>query len=350
MGVDICLWRCRIGTFVTKASRAHSKIPAIVVPGTWPSLFIRATLLGMLLILAGDVELNPGPNPPITRTGARGGGQAQSLLSGYMRTTRSSQSNSPHVEERNADRHFDYNEETGRQSDAFTQILERISDLGNRFDRVEQKLDREVRELRVENERLSIEVIDLRQQQDRLESQSRRSNLLFHGIEPGDKTWEETETKVRDFMATSLNLDRDSVANKIEIERAHRLPGVRNPRPIIVKFLRFKDKDMVIKTARSTLKGTDFYVSEDFIKPVRDTRKLLQPFLHEAKSKQQRASLRYDKLLIEGVLYEYDERSKDIRPVQGRWRSGPDERGMRGPDVRGPDVREPDERGLQGGR
>ena len=62
----------------------------------------------------------------------------------------------------------------------------------------------------------------------------------------------------------SLKMDH----RKIEVERAHRTgtpttgPGVR-PRPIVVKFLRFKDKVVVLERTKN-LRGTYIFLNKDY--------------------------------------------------------------------------------------
>ena len=95
-----------------------------------------------------------------------------------------------------------------------------------------------VTELAKENERKN----------ERLESQSRRENLKFYGIDESRKeTWEESENKVRNYIAEGFNMNETD----IKIERAHRLGGSNSaPRPVIVKFSFYKHKERVLRTYR----------------------------------------------------------------------------------------------------
>ena len=84
-----------------------------------------------------------------------------------------------------------------------------------------------------------------------MEAQSRRENLKFHGVnEDEDETWDQSETKIRDYLTTVLEIDETSM----KIERAHRLPSKSKPRPIIVNFSHFKDKDEVLRKYRAKSK------------------------------------------------------------------------------------------------
>ena len=165
------------------------------------------------------------------------------------------------------------------------------------------------------------------QKLDQLENQSRRENLVFHGLK--DKTnesWEESESNVRKYISEDLGLD-DS---RISIERAHRLNTKSSPRPVIVKFSLFKDKDRVLKAYRekraneqennSQASGQDadtrsepkVRVAEDFSTRVRRIRRCLHPFLKNYLKENQDAYIKFDKLVVDGTVYTYDEDTKSL--------------------------------------
>jgi ribA/ribD-fused uncharacterized protein len=145
------------------------------------------------------------------------------------------------------------------------------------------------------------------------ECQSRRSNLRLHGIpEPVKETWSVTESIVRNLMIANLKFSQIEV-QKIDIDRAHRVgPYVKNgetPRPILVKFVLFKDRERVWE-ARRNLKNTDIWLAEDFPAEIEGNRKILYPFLRAALSFKKdesyhikQASLILDKLMINNKSY-----------------------------------------------
>lgn len=174
---------------------------------------------------------------------------------------------------------------------------------------------------------------------DQMENQSRRENLIFHGMtETDDETWEQSETKVRHFISDDLSLD-DS---RISIERAHRLNTRKSPRPVIVKFSHYKDKEKVLRTYREKVKelkenqhvnedaaaqgqpseASDdqepeslfggIRVAEDFSARVRKARASLRPFLRDYLKNKQDAFIKFDKLVVDDVTYVYDEIEKKL--------------------------------------
>ena len=73
-----------------------------------------------------------------------------------------------------------------------------------------------------------------------LEAYSRCENLKFENIVDENDGREDTESVLRDFLETELGLED---ASTVDIQRVHCL-GKKNddkPRPIIARFLRYKD-------------------------------------------------------------------------------------------------------------
>ncbi|KAJ8390532.1 hypothetical protein AAFF_G00103290 [Aldrovandia affinis] len=75
-----------------------------------------------------------------------------------------------------------------------------------------------------------------------------------------------------------------------------------NPRVIVAKFDFFKQKEE-IKRKSKELKGSKFYVSDQFPKEILDRRKKLYPILNENWKLDRRVTLVVDWLYIEGQLY-----------------------------------------------
>ena len=134
----------------------------------------------------------------------------------------------------------------------------------------------------------------------KLESHSRRNNLIFYGVpEEVNETSVKTESLLYSFLEDELKLKEDDI-DGISIERAHRL-GKRNangqkPRPIIAKFSFHKNKELILSNARS-LAGTVFGISQDFPREIVEIRRSLVRVLKDAKKEGR------DKLYINGQRY-----------------------------------------------
>ena len=72
-------------------------------------------------------------------------------------------------------------------------------------------------------------------------------------------------------------------------------------RPIVAKFVLREDRETVRRAAPKTLKNKPFGVNEQFPKEINEKRKQIYPLYKQAKNEEKRASLKIDKLYIEGV-------------------------------------------------
>lgn len=153
----------------------------------------------------------------------------------------------------------------------------------------------------------SAEIATLRACTDDAENRQRRNNLLFLGLpDSKSETWKESEEAVVLFCSDKLGV----VLDPDNIDHAHRLGSfVENKtRPIMVRFVRFKDRESVL-TSGIKLKDTGFSVREDFSRPVRIARKKL---LEYGKAQPSKFRLRHDKLFIDGRCYLYDAISETV--------------------------------------
>ena len=182
-------------------------------------------------------------------------------------------------------------------------IQKSVKRLDKKFDKMEKSLKdlkKENKELKHKNAELCDNVKNLQKKvQDlskknqelyskceNLEGQSRRQNLKFYNIpDSAGESWDVNERKVRDYIQNDLGLE----TTNISIERAHRLHSRLKPRPVIVKFSFFKDKEMVLNTFRQknraaprqqsdSIGSNDIRIGKDFPDRVRNQRSLLYPF------------------------------------------------------------------------
>ena len=200
------------------------------------------------------------------------------------------------------------------------------------------QLTKQVTELQSSVSQLESRTRETEMKTERLEAQSRRDNLKFHGFEDHrGETWEESENIVRRYISEELDLNESA----IQIERAHRVRSRNSPRPIIVKFSYYKDRDRVLKSFREKRKArssdgaqdttgdtgdgnggqeepdaySNIRVSEDYPERVVKARSDLYPFLQSSINQGHEVFLRYDRLIVDGQEYEYDNVRKRPVPV-----------------------------------
>jgi hypothetical protein len=138
--------------------------------------------------------------------------------------------------------------------------------------------------------------------------------MLIPGIkEDQAEDWKKTEDKVRDFITTNLKIDFAGDHDKFEIERAHRIEPKKqkHARPIIVRFLRWKQRNMVLTQPRH-LVGKSYSVVEDFSYPVREKRRLLYPTLKKARAEGKHANFSVDKMIVDGEYFVVNEEHKVV--------------------------------------
>ena len=130
-----------------------------------------------------------------------------------------------------------------------------------------------------------------------LQTRSMRDNLIFDGI--AETEGENTEDALKTFIATEME-----VTDEISFHRVHRIgkPVRGKSRPIVAKFVNFKDRENVRK-AGPNLAGKDYSVNEQFPKEIADRRKALYPHLKAARSNGKKATIVKDKLFIDGVQF-----------------------------------------------
>ena len=105
---------------------------------------------------------------------------------------------------------------------------------------------------------------DLEKQVEYIDNYSRRNSLVVRGLSgSNDEDWSETEHRVRSMIRNKLHLNSDA----IEIERAHSTGKTNDdgqtPRPIAVKFLRYKDREDIFASSKK-LKGTSIYINQSY--------------------------------------------------------------------------------------
>ena len=82
---------------------------------------------------------------------------------------------------------------------------------------------------------------------------------------------ENVEETLKEFMKSKLQFTEQEVAG-IEYQRLHRVQTGPTPKPIKVRYLRYKDKVAVQQRAKN-LKGTTMYISDDLSRRVRMERR-----------------------------------------------------------------------------
>lgn len=156
-----------------------------------------------------------------------------------------------------------------------------------------------------------------------LENQSRRDNLLFHGIkEMKGETDADCKRKIYNILVRKMQLLPNQV-NNMRVVRCHRkgrfIPG--KNRPIIIKMHWFCDREEIF-SRRELLNGCEIYVNEDFSDFTESKRKQLYPIVKAASKLphyKKKVKIQVDRLVVKGKQYTVDQ--LDTLPEDLRQRS-----------------------------
>ena len=196
----------------------------------------------------------------------------------------------------------DYDQTIQQYSDMCDDIVANNSDLDKRMHKIESKMNS------LEQKHADTNTL-LQQTNEKvtdIQWRSMRENLLFCGIAEAKnfrENGEHCEEIIQDFIKTELKIQND-----IKIDRAHRLgrfaPDKPRPRPIVVKFTHYKDKEHVKHLGHAVLGTTDYWVKDQYPREMEEKRKLLYDVADEArKNPENKVRLVKDKLFINNKQY-----------------------------------------------
>ena len=185
---------------------------------------------------------------------------------------------------------------------------------------IENKMQTKIDILEEENRQLNTKLL-------KLESYSRRDNLLIFGVpEENGETRFDCLYKVK-CIFYDIGVE---YPDGLSIIRCHRKgpPKINSntgrfygaPRPIIVRFQWPEDRSYVWE-ARTYLRGSSYYFADDLPEPIEKNRKTLWPAYKKAKalkSKYRKVEMVEDRLCIDGKTYTIQNMNtlpKDINPA-----------------------------------
>ncbi|XP_077529637.1 uncharacterized protein LOC144142091 [Haemaphysalis longicornis] len=254
-------------------------------PATCARLLVGACAV-ILILLAGDVEQNPGPD-------------TDDLIK-IMNSMIASQ------------------EELRTRIENLATADDKLESTGNaRRDDVmvaKKKQKVEIKALQTEVTALKGNLQLHQKRLDDLDGRIRRRNLVIFGFTKPDRenTAELRMKIIQELIGHQLGVVVNSV------ERVHRV-GIKshdNVRPVIMNFFVYNEKRKVLNSCHK-LKGTTISVNHDFCKATLAKRSKLLSHSSNLKAQGRKVSLHYDKLRVNGDIYELDVQNdcpKCIRP------------------------------------
>ena len=155
---------------------------------------------------------------------------------------------------------------------------------------------KEIYEYQIDLDYVNDSLVDIRNKLTELEDRSRRNNIRINGIaeEPGE-TLEECERKVHRLLSEELDM------NDVVIERAHRVKAYSREKKPSKKS---RSRTVVCKLLHRRynnshrLKGTAYYVNEDFSKETLAYRKELWEKVKALRKEGKVAYLNYKSIVV----------------------------------------------------
>ena len=149
-----------------------------------------------------------------------------------------------------------------------------VEDIKNKvIPALQTKMDANMKSLKVD---LLVKVDENKEKIVDQEAHSRRRNIIINGVEELNE--ENTEEVAKQFLVDNLKLEQGEVDDYV-FRDIHRLPKAKNrdgsvntkPRPIIVAFIRQKDRNAAMKNAYN-LKNTQLSIKSDLPKHLNELR------------------------------------------------------------------------------
>ena len=155
-----------------------------------------------------------------------------------------------------------------------------------------------------ENLKLGARIEEVEDQHPYLEAYSRRENLKLENIPEDDASREDTELVLRSFLERELGY-KDAAS--VEIQRVHRLGKKKEgkPRPILARFLRFKDCQSMLALG-PRLRETNYKMYQDLPFQIVERRRAQMDTFKKARRNNILASFskaQPDKLFIRGKFW-----------------------------------------------
>lgn len=155
-------------------------------------------------------------------------------------------------------------------------------------------LEIEVEEVKssLETKAIASEMTKVKMQITDLVNRNKRNNVILHNVPEGA---EGSNADCTELVHTFIR-DSMGIPQAMEIERAHRTPMTRmtsrhdtRPRPIHVRFLRYRDRERVLKTSTQKknleIKGKRIFVSDDVHYDTREQHRRLMKKVKEMREK-----------------------------------------------------------------
>lgn len=178
-------------------------------------------------------------------------------------------------------------------------------------------IDEKMKLLSVENQQLKDEVVTLKSRIMGLEIETRKKNLILHGIPETEKDKSELLVLILEILNKQSEKANQENWDKWELSKFYRIGKMNSKRirPILISVTLEWRRDSILKNNKKFPQG--IYATEDLPKETLNKRKELLPKLNEERSKGKIAFFSYDKLVIKEKPKDKRKRSLSNSPGKG---------------------------------
>ncbi|XP_059061694.1 uncharacterized protein LOC131854592 [Achroia grisella] len=179
---------------------------------------------------------------------------------------------------------------------------------------ISKTIDEKIQPLIIENKELKQEVQSLKVKILEMEKQTRKNNIILHGVTEK----EENYTELQELVVETLNKLSVETAlqewDKWELSRVQRLGKKKESkiRPILITLTLTWRRTEILKNKSKFPKN--IYVTEDFPKDILLKRKELKIKMKEEIAKGKKAYISYDKLVVNETQKDKRKRSESCSP------------------------------------
>lgn len=169
------------------------------------------------------------------------------------------------------------------------------------------KIEQKFQYLNVKNSELESRVGSTEHKINLLEKERRKKNLLIYGLkEESYENYEKRKNLILNFLEKEMKVE----VQPSEVENVRRLGGKNTRTRPLIFTLRSMEKKIEILRHRKELRNSSIRIEEDFPKEVLRIRKELYPKLKEFRQEQKHAILKYDKLVVDGKVWNEENKKK----------------------------------------
>lgn len=167
-----------------------------------------------------------------------------------------------------------------------TRIIENIN---KNIDKKFNKIYGELEEIKESNMKLDKRILEI-------EKHIRRKNIIFFGVEEGEKSYDELEKKILHIITQDMHVECSN--SEIEIVRRMGKPSANKIRPIVATFITLGKKINILMNKRH-LNNKSIYIKVDYPKQVLEERKKLQEQAQMYRKEGNNAYIRNGQLVIQ---------------------------------------------------